>query len=133
MNLKLKWISPDGLEKNMKATAHKSGKLGFTMDAAEKMQLSADKSVNIAINEDDPADKNLYVMINSGVSEGGFKISKAGQYYYINTKALFESLKIDYRKDWIVYDISRETIDGQLIYVFRRREKEKKGEKPNDT
>jgi len=133
MNLKLKWINPEGLEKNMKATAHKSGKLGFTMDAAEKMQLSADKSVKIAINEEDSSDKNLYVMINSGVSDGGFKISKAGQYYYINTKALFDSLKIDYKKDWVVYDISREEVDGQQIYVFTRREKEKKGEKSNDT
>jgi hypothetical protein len=127
--MKLKFITPDGLDKNLKATAHKSGKLGFTMDAAEKLKLTAEKSVSVAVNEDDPSDTNLYVVINETVKEGGFKINKAGQYYYVNTKALFDTLKIDYRNDWVVYDISKETIDGQLIYRFKRRERDKKNEK----
>ena len=133
MDLKLKWINPDGLEKNMKATAHKSGKLGFTMEAAEKMQLASDKSASIAVNELNPSDSNLYVVINPKVVDGAFKISKAWQYYYINTKALFDSLKIDYKKDWVVYDITKDNIDGQQIYIFKRRERERKGEKVNET
>lgn len=130
--MKLKFITPDGLDKNLKATAHKSGKLGFTMDAAEKLKLTAEKSVSVAVNEDDPSDTNLYVVINETVKEGAFKINKAGQYYYVNTKALFDTLKIDYKNDWIVYDISKETIEGQLIHRFKRREREKKNEKTSN-
>jgi len=130
--MKLKFITPDGLDKNLKATAHKSGKLGFTMDAAEKLKLNAEKSVSVAVNEDDSSDTNLYVVINETVKEGAFKINKAGQYYYVNTKALFDTLKIDYKNDWVVYDISKETIDGQLIYRFKRRERDKKSEKASN-
>lgn len=127
--MKLKFINPEGLDKNLKATAHKSGKLGFTMEAAEKMKLSANKSARIAVNEDDSTDTNLYVIVNDTSTDGSFKISKAGAYYYINTKAMFDSMKIDYKNDWIVYDISKDTIDGQLIYKFKRREKDKKNDK----
>lgn len=130
--MKLKFITPDGLDKNLKATAHKSGKLGFTMDAAEKLKLTSERSVSVAVNEDDPSDTNLYVVINETVKEGSFKINKAGQYYYVNTKALFDTLKIDYKNDWVVYDISKETIDGQLIYRFKRRERDKKNEKTSN-
>jgi len=130
--MKLKFITPDGLDKKLKATAHKSGKLGFTMDAAEKLKLTSEKSVSVAVNEDDPSDTNLYVVINEQVKEGAFKINKAGQYYYVNTKALFDTLKIDYKNDWIVYDISKETIEGQLIHRFKRRERDKKNEKTSN-
>lgn len=124
--MKLKFFNPNNLDKNLKATAHKTGKLGFTVDAAKKMQLSVEKSAGIGINEDDSFDKNLYVVIYSNKQEGAFNISKAGKYYYINTKALFDSLKIDYAKDYVVYDISEEIIDNQTIFKFKRREKFKK-------
>jgi len=130
--MKLKFITPDGLDKNLKATAHKSGKLGFTMDAAEKLKLTSEKSVGVAVNEDDPSDTNLYVIINEHVKDDAFKINKAGQYYYVNTKALFDALKIDYKNEWIVYDISKETIEGQLIHRFKRRERDKKNEKTSN-
>ncbi len=125
--MKLKFFNPKSLDKNIKATAHRSGKLGFTIDAANKLGLSIQKSAGIAINEDDEHDNSLYVIIYEDIREGAFKISKAGEYYYINTKALFDSLKIDYVKDWIVYDISIEKIDGETIYKFKRRERSKKG------
>lgn len=125
--MKLKFFNPNSLEKNLKATVHKTGKLGFTVDAAKKMQLSVEKSAGIGVNEDDQTDKNLYVVIYPNKQEGAFNISKAGQYYYINTKALFDSLKIDYVKGYVVYDISEELIDDQQIFKFKRREILKKG------
>jgi hypothetical protein len=127
--MKLKFIHSDGLDKNLKATAHKTGKLGFTIEAAKKMALSADKSLGIAINEDEPSDKNLYVIVHPGTPSGAFKISKAGEYYYIQAKALFVSLKIDYIKESAVYDIYEDIIEDSRIFVFKRREKSKK---PND-
>lgn len=124
--MKLKFLTPDSLDKNLKATAHKTGKLGFTVDAANKLELSIEKSASIAINEDDHLDRSLYVVIHPIKQENAYKISKAGEYYYINTKALFDNLKVDYVNDWVVYDISIETIDNQKIYKFKRREKIKK-------
>lgn len=124
--MKLKFISPNSLDKNLKATVHKTGKLGFTMDAATKLGLNTNKSAAIAINDEDPSDTNLYVIINEDRQEGAFPISKAGQYFYINAKALFDSFKFDYAHDSIVYDITREVIEEKEFYKFKRREKNKK-------
>jgi hypothetical protein len=124
--MRLKFFNPNNLDKNLKATAHKTGKLGFTVDAAKKLQLSVEKTAGIGINEDDLSDNSLYVVIYPDKQEGAFNISKAGKYYYINTKALFESLKIDYQKDYVVYDITEEVIDNQRVFKFKRREKAKK-------
>lgn len=123
--MKLQFINPDNLDKNLKATAHRTGKLGFSIDAARKLELSVDKTAGIAINDDDRNDQNLYVAIYDGKRDTAFKISKAGDYYYINAKSLFERLEIDYTKDSIVYDISETIINDQKIFKFRRREKQK--------
>ena len=88
--------------------------------------LSTEKSIGIAINEDDPSDRNLYVVVYPGRQQGAFNVCKAGSYYYINTKALFDSLKIDYIKDSVVYDISEERIDDQNVFKFKRRDKIRK-------
>jgi hypothetical protein len=119
--MKLKFINPEALDKNLKATVHKSGKLGFTMDAARKLKLGEGKSASIAINEDDVSDENLYVVIHEGLRNDAYKISKAGQYYYINTKALLDHLKINYLKQNVVFDISREFIENQTVFKFKRR------------
>jgi hypothetical protein len=124
--MKLKFFNPEKLDRNLKATVHKSGKLGFTVEAAKKMSLAIDKSAGIAINEEDETDKSLYVVIFPNKQEGAFKISKAGAYYYLNTKALFDTLKIDYKNDWVVYDISTDRIEEQDFFKFTRRDKSKK-------
>jgi hypothetical protein len=124
--MKLKFFNPDSLEKNLKATVHKTGKLGFTIDAANKLALAKEKSVGIAINEEDENDKNLYIIVYPNVNPGAFKISRAGGYYSINTKSLFDSLKIDYTKETIIYDISEEVIEGQNLFKFQRRDRNKK-------
>jgi len=126
--MKLKWINANNLDKNLKATAHKSGKLGFTMEAANKLNLEYQDCAKIAINEGDSTDKSLYVVFSPSEVEGAFKVSKAGEYYYLNTKHLFDSLGIDYKAESVVYDIVK--YDGEdravELYTFKRREIKKK-------
>ena len=123
--MKIKFFKKAELEKNLKVTIHKTGKAGFTFDAAKKLQLSIDKSAGIGINEDDETDKNLYMVIYPTASEGDFKVSKAGEYFYLNTKVLFDNLKIDYIKENVVYDMSEHEHEGQTFYKLKRREKAK--------
>src|SRR5258708_7030234 len=99
--MKLKLIHAGAVEKHLKATIHKSGKLGFTVEAAKKLHLDKNKGFGVAVNEEDPTDKNLYVYIREEKEEGFFQISKAGQYYYVNTKALFDNMKEDYVNETI--------------------------------
>lgn len=123
--MKIKFYKPEELEKNLKVTIHKTGKMGFTMDAAKKLLLPEMNTSDIGSNEEDEKDECLYLAIYKG-NEGGFKVSKAGQYYYINTKVLFDNLKVDYSKGNIVYDMSEIEIDGTTYYKLKRRRKEDK-------
>jgi hypothetical protein len=124
--MKIKFFNPDSLDKNLKATAHKSGKLGFTVDAARRLKLETNKSAAIGTNEDDPSDDSLYIIIYNEVRSGAFRIAKAGQYYYINLKALFDALKINYKQESVVYDISEEPFGDEIVFKFSRRKNTKK-------
>ncbi|RZS75273.1 hypothetical protein EV199_1136 [Pseudobacter ginsenosidimutans] len=119
--MKLKFFDPREAAKTLKATAHKNGKLGFSADAAKKMELAAGKGARIAFDEENPEDKTLYVIISSMAMEDTFKIIKAGEYFYLNARSLFEELELDYKNDNIVYDISEVLIDGRPIYKFTKR------------
>lgn len=124
--MKIKFFDPKGLDRNLKATVHKSGKLGFTVDAANKMDLKPDKSASIGVNEEDKSDKSLYIIIHDDIQDATFKVAKAGDYYYLNLKNLFDTLKINYKNQSVVYDISEETNEGQRIYKLSPRENSKK-------
>lgn len=124
--MKIKFFNPNNLDKNLKATVHKSGKLGFTVDAANKMDLKQSKSAAVGINEDDPSDQSLYIIIYNEQQNGAFKVAKAGDYYYLNLKNLFDTLKINYKIQSVVYEISEETIEGRKIFKLSPRENNKK-------
>ena len=121
--MKIKFFNPNDLNRNIKATVHKTGKIGFTIDAAKKLSLSVECSLSIGINEDDTEDSSLYVMLHNTIVTGAFKVSKAGGYYYTNTKVLFDNLKIDYVNAAIIYDITEENFEGQKVYKFKKRNK----------
>jgi hypothetical protein len=119
--MKLKFINPATLDRNLKATIHKSGKLGFTVQAATKMELVEYKSAKIALNDEDALDTSLYVKILDTVEDDAFKINKAGDYYYLNTKALFDEMDLDYSTQSIAYDIATIEIGGEQYFKFKRR------------
>ena len=125
--MKLKFLNPNNIERNIKATVHRSGKMGFTLEAARKMGLTTEKSLSIAINDDDKEDRSLYVVVNESRDMDAYPILKAGQYLYANLTPLFDSLGVDYKKYAIFYDISEERFENALIFRFKRREKQRIG------
>ena len=126
MEIELESYNPEQLDKNQKVTIHKTGKMGFTMDAARKLNLAEMKSANIAYNKSNSNDTSLYLLIYQDINEGKFRVSKAGLYYYINTKILFDNLKIDYSNGNITYDMSEEIINNKHVYKLKRREQKEK-------
>ncbi|MEQ8682949.1 MAG: hypothetical protein RID25_24500 [Cyclobacteriaceae bacterium] len=124
--MKISFIKADEIDRNIKCSIHKSGKLGFSSTAIDKLELSNDKSVMIGVNEDDSEDENLYMSVEDGVKEEAFKISRAGEYYYANTKALFDKLGIDYRAKTIIYDIVDFEYEEMKMYKLIKREKKRK-------
>ena len=114
--MKLKFFNPNQLDKNLKATIHKS----------------SDKSIGIAVNEEDLEDNNFYLVVYPDKQSGAFNINKAGSYYYLNTKPLFDNLKLDYITNAITFDIIEETIDSQKVFIFKKRTKLNKKQDNNE-
>ena len=127
--MKLKFIKSEDIDKNVKCAIHKTGKLGFSSNAIDKLSLSTDKTISIAINEEDKEDENFYMVVNESQQESSFKLSKAGNYFYVNTKALFDSLGIDYRNEKIIYDIVDFEYEGTNMYKLIKRVIKKKERK----
>ncbi|MGD8779749.1 MAG: hypothetical protein PVH88_12400 [Ignavibacteria bacterium] len=124
--MKLNFWKPTLSSSKIKATVHQNGNIGFSNGATQKLQIDETKYLKIGINEEDPKDNNLYVLITDENDENGLKVNKAGNYYYLNTKSFFNEHKVDYKKKKIVYDIAELNIDGQMIYKFVKREIERK-------
>ncbi len=129
--IKLKFFNPQTVDKNIKATVHKTGKLGFTVEAAKKLSLDVGMSMKIAINEGDEADTNLYGVLYLNIEEQSFKIYRAGKYYFLNLKPLLDTIKLDYKQNTYIYDIAEETIQGIEMLVFKRRLAKKEAQKQN--
>ena len=120
--MKLKFIKAEETERNAKATVHTTGKLGFSRDAIDYLGISEDSTIQFAQNAEDENDMNLYAKIYPSMQEGAFKIYKAGEYFYVNTKNMFDALGIEYKKTKIIYDLVKGDYEGEKIIKMLRRE-----------
>jgi alpha-amylase/alpha-mannosidase (GH57 family) len=130
--MNLKFIKANEISSKAKATIHKSGKLGFSNEATNYLKIKEGMYIMFAQNEDDSKDLNLYAILSEETKEEAFRISKAGEYFYVNTKGMFDSIEVDYSKKTIIYDIVKIEIDGNTIIKFNRREINKKNKEVLD-
>ncbi len=121
--MKLKFLDAKEFEANLKCTIQSNGKLNFSAAAINILELSNHKSVKFAMNEDAKVGDELYILIQDNITNDAFKINKAGNYYYLNARALFDSFGMDYKAHSIIFDIVKtdETIDGYPLYKLNRR------------
>ncbi|MCF2443276.1 hypothetical protein L0657_04850 [Dyadobacter sp. CY345] len=126
--MKLNFVKASELDGNIKATIHKSGKLGFSSGAHKKLELDKNRFIKIAFGEDYSETKILFAILHEDEDTDSFNIAKAGDYYYGNTKALFDELEIDYETQKVIYDIKETQYDGKKIFKLKPRifEREKK-------
>ncbi len=124
--MKIQFVKPPLMSSVNKATIHLSGKLGFSSGATKKLGISERRFIKVGINKEEKNDANLYVMVLDAVDEETIIISKAGNYYYANTKLLFDDMGIDYRSIKVIYDIVEIEYEGREMYKFIRRDKDRK-------
>lgn len=105
----------------LKATIHSTGKFGFTEITARELNLTKESGIKFATDENDS--KTLYLINCKLCDEDAFKVMKAGDYYSINTKAMFDTLGYDYKSKNIIFDIIKEDNDEMEIYKLLKREK----------
>lgn len=121
--MKLKFLDAKQFESNLKCTIQSNGKLNFSSAAIHVFQLNKYKSVKFAVNEDGKGGDELYIIIQDNITDDAFKVNKAGNYYYLNAKALFDTIGMDYKAHSIIFDIAKtdEVVDGLMVYKLNRR------------
>ena len=120
--MKIQFLKPVAGFSNVKATIHVNGKMGFSKSAIKKFGLEEGKFLKMGVNTEDTSDENLYVIVKNFDDGESLKIHKAGQYYYVNSKPLFDSLKIDYKNKKIIYDVEDFEYSNIKMYKFVKRE-----------
>lgn len=107
----------------VKATVHKTAKLGFSSGASKFMKLDEISYFNVGLNRANPEDESLYLVETKEQTGKSFKTVKAGDYYYIFIKNILMELRIDYKNENVIYDIE-EVKNGELkVYKLTRRGK----------
>ena len=100
----------------LKATVHTSGKLGFTEVTARELGFKEDAENFVQFAQDDENQDILY-LINDAIDDGdSFRINKAGKYFYVNTKLLFDSLGVDYINNTVIFDMVKIKIGDKELY-----------------
>ena len=109
----------------VKATVHKTGKLGFSSGAIKYMKLDEINYFKIATNNSDSLDKALYLIPsnNDDNDDKLFKVVKAGDYFYVFIKNVLREMDLDYKNENIIYDIEKMENMGISFFKLERREK----------
>lgn len=111
----------------LKATIHRTGRLGFSAQASESMNLSTESGIIFVANEE--ADDITHMICVPGDNPNAFNVMKAGNYYSVNAKPLFDSLGFDYKNNTIIFDLIRDReYDGE-IYKLTKRERSRNRQK----
>lgn len=126
--MKLKIYSAKNYGTKLKVTIQETGKLGFTKETAESLQLSNDTYIKIA--EDEETQGDLYMIVCNKKDEDGFKANCNAGYYSLYTTILFKEMGIDFVNQTVIFDLSREEkldkdVDGR-VYKMHKRIKNKK-------
>lgn len=120
--MEIEIISAKKFAVKLKATIHITGKLGFTEATAKELRLTQKSGIKFAKD----ANETLYLINCPNCDDDSFQVAKAGMYYSINTKPLFDSLGYDYKSENIMFDLVREKHDAYEIYKLIKRAKPRK-------
>lgn len=118
----IEFEDPNKVGGSIKATIHKTGKLGFSAGAEVFMNIKDDSFFRIGFNNSSETEEKIY-MVPSDTEDSSFKVSKAGMYYYINLKNVFDKRGIDYKSKSYIYDIKKENSEGTEYFILTKRKK----------
>lgn len=112
-------ISAKAFTVKLKCAIHSTGKLGFTDATAKHMKLTSDSYIQFAQDEDD--ESILYLIHSKEENDDAFKIVKAGDYFYLNTKTMFDVFNYDYIKYSYIFDMVEIKDSEEEVYKLNMR------------
>lgn len=109
----------------VKASVHKSGRLGFSAGAIKLLEIDGSKLFKIGRKktESDSDSQVLLLIPVDTEDEYTYRPFKAGNYYYLKTKRLLNQLNIEYRSENVIFDIDEVNENGKLYYKLHRKKK----------
>lgn len=113
---------PDKIGGSIKATIQKTGKIGFSSGAESFMELKNTQYFRIGFDSNEASGDIIY-MVPSKTEAGAFKVSKAGDYFYMNLKNVFDRKGIDYKNKSYIYDIKKENSEETELFILTKRKK----------
>ena len=105
----------------VKATVHQNGKIGFSDGARKLLELENNRYYRVSKNASDAADTNLYLIPTVETDEKAFKVSKAGDYFYLRVKHILDKLGIDYKENRVTFDIKEQIAENSKYYKLKMR------------
>ena len=118
----------------LKATIQQTGRLGFTAETAKALGLTPQMHVQFA--RDDEGDRALYMVLREEEVGNSFRVMKAGQYFYLPTKQMFDAFGEDYINKVVMFDLtpiaSLDTQFGGKVYKMVRRELDRNKQKESE-
>lgn len=126
--IEIDFFRPKESDRNAKVTVHKTGKLGFSKSASDLMGLANRRYCKIGKDSNGDGNKVLYMVIQANKDEYSYKVSKAGDYFYLKAKQLLIDLDIDYKDNdsTVIYDITHIKVDDKEYYKLTKRVIEKR-------
>ena len=126
----IKILSAKKFAIKLKATIHRSGKLGFGDDTAIALDLKSGKFARFA--QDDETG-GLYLIIDNKESEDAFSFKETSGFFNIATRQMFDTLGFDYEHNIIMFDLIRQSsLDADLqgqVYQMKPRINKRKDKK----
>jgi hypothetical protein len=105
----------------IKATIHKTGKLGFSAAAQEFLQINDESRFLVGFNDEDIINNEIIYLVPDEDVERAFKVAKGGEYYYLNLKYTFDKRGIDYKIETIIFDIKKQKENEVEYYILKKR------------
>ncbi|MDQ2719428.1 MAG: hypothetical protein M3Z26_06645 [Bacteroidota bacterium] len=105
---------------NLRCTIQKTGKIGFTDYTQKKLSMNDDMSIRIGIDGIKGEYNNLVIQILNEVQPQAFKVNKAGNYFYINPKALLDELGLTYKAKNIMYEMISLNEDEKTYKLIKK-------------
>lgn len=128
--MRFSFINIAELSIKLRCSVQVTGKLGFTDTTASALRLNR-PDVYVMFAQDTDDNNQLYMVFISEYKDGAFDIKKSGNYYYLPTGALFESLGYNYKKKNYIFDLVRmtnlDTMAHGEVYKMCLRIKDRKG------
>lgn len=107
------FIKPKKQVGKVKLTLHKSGKLGFSREADKALNISENRYVKFGTDDL----KNIYLKTQKELDDECFRITKAGEYFYLNYSELLEVLNVK-KSDNVTFDLVHN--DNQYFKLVKR-------------